>query len=118
MLDIEKQFCESYNLEQRSITDTECLRLLELILMYFSKISFTNVEEDGFLPYNILSETGQGNDVELVGSGNDIKSTILKHCICASTREEFRQAVHASLIKFGQKVKEALDDAFGEILHS
>lgn len=120
MLDIEKQFCECYGLEERAITDTECLKLLELLIIYFNDVKITNVGRDAFLGYKILSESPTEQEYPFVGNGDDIKSVILKHCINknAYENEEFKNEVHGSFIKFGQRVKEALDDAFGEILHN
>jgi hypothetical protein len=108
--ELEKEVCRFYNVSEKRISNKKLLNILELIIIYFGKITFNDCENfvcnysmSSEIPTNIQRDE---EDYPFIGTGYTIKDVILTQILdeeCIDNRAFF-EAVRDELTSPLQKL--------------
>ena len=113
-MELEKEVCRFYNVSEKRISDKKLLKILELIIMYFGKIEFFDVE-NSICNYSLCSEIPtqidrDEDDYPFMGTDWDIRQVILTQILdeeCIDNRAFF-EAVQDELMSVWEKIAKFL----------
>ena len=112
--DLEKRFCEYYDLKPRVIKEDKLLQLLELLTIYLGKIELHDVERDtcNYSFYLLADKHDERTENEwpLCGTGWTLKTCILNLCLDSElyNNHNFKQDLQYLLFTPMEKIKQFL----------